>query len=201
VRDNLMGFIAAGHETTAYALAWAVWTIASHPPTRRRLLAEVEEVTGGGPIGEEHVARLPFTLQVVREVMRLFPSVGVARAAARDTRIAGYRLRRGTPLLIATYALHRLPSRWERPHEFDPGRFAHGLPPAGDGLVYLPFGAGPRVCMGAAFATTELVVALATLVRGAELAVAPSPPVTIDARLGTTMSRTGLWVVPGRVTV
>jgi cytochrome P450 len=199
MRDNLMGFIAAGHETTAYALAWAVWTVASHPPTRARLLAEVDEVTGGGPVGEEHVARLRFTLQVVREVMRLFPSVGVARAAARDTQAAGYRMRRGAPLLIATYALHRLPSRWERPEQFAPDRFADGLPPAGEGLTYLPFGAGPRVCMGAAFATTELVVALATLVRGAELIPAPSPPVEISTRLGTTMSSSGLWVVPGRI--
>jgi cytochrome P450 len=200
VRDNLMGFIAAGHETTAYALAWAVWTVASHAPTRRRLLEEVQQVTGGAAIVEEHVARLRFTAAVVREVIRLFPSVGVARAAARDTRIGGYRLRRGAPLLIATYALHRLPSRWPEPHRFDPDRFADGAAPgAGPGLAYLPFGAGPRVCMGAAFATTELVVALATLVRGAELTRAPAPAVAVSARLGTTMSTTGLWVVPERL--
>jgi cytochrome P450 len=193
VRDNLMGFIAAGHETTAYALAWAVWTVASHPPTRRRLLAEVEEVTGGGAVAEEHVARLRFTAQVVREVMRLFPTVAVARAAARETRIGSYRLRRGAPLLIATYALHRLASHWERPHVFDPDRFAGTSPPAGGGLTYLPFGAGPRVCMGAAFANAELVVALATLARGAELVPAAFPPVALSARLGTTISATGLW--------
>jgi cytochrome P450 len=199
LRDNLMGFIAAGHETTAYALAWCVWTVASHAPTRRRLLQEVEEVTGGNPVGEAHVAKLLFTAQVVREVMRLFPVTGVARAAVATTRIGGYRIRRGAPLLVAIYALHRLPSRWENPHVFDPHRFASGGPPPGPGLAYVPFGAGPRICMGAAFALTELVVALATLVRGAELITAPSPPVTLDARLGTTVSATGLWAVPDRV--
>jgi cytochrome P450 len=76
LRDNLMGFIAAGHETTAYALAWALWVVASHASTRERMLQEIEEVTSGGPVGEEHVDRLRFTHQVVREVMRLFPTVG-----------------------------------------------------------------------------------------------------------------------------
>ncbi|HZG47419.1 MAG TPA: cytochrome P450, partial [Allosphingosinicella sp.] len=169
VRDNLMGFISAGHETTAYALAWALWIVASHPPTRQCLLQEVEQVTGGAPIGEEHVEQLRFTAQVVKETSRLFPTVGVARAAERDTSIAGFSVRRNAPVLIAIYALHRLPSHWDRPHLFDPDRFGDGAAPRGVGVLYLPFGAGPRVCMGAAFASTELVVALATLVRGAEL--------------------------------
>jgi len=200
VRDNLMGFIAAGHETTAYALSWSLWTVASHLPTRRRLLQEVQEVTGGAPVAEEHVARLRFTAQVVREVTRLFPIVGVARAAvAGATRIGGYRLRAGSPLLVAVYALHRLASHWTRPEAFDPDRWAQGATSPGPGLAYLPFGAGPRVCMGAAFATTELVVALATLVRGAELLPVASRPVELDARLGTTMSRSGLWAVPDRI--
>jgi cytochrome P450 len=199
IRDNLMGFIAAGHETTAYALAWAVWTVASHAPTRRRVLEEVQAVAGGGVVGEEHVAQLRFTAQVVREVTRLFPIVGVARAAVSDTQLGGFRVRRGAPVLVAIYALHRLTSRWSRPHDFDPDRFADGGAPGGPGLTYLPFGAGPRVCMGAAFASTELVVALATLARGAELVPAPSARVALDARLGTTMSRSGLWATPSRV--
>lgn len=198
LRDNLMGFIAAGHETTAYALAWSLWVVASDPSTRERMLREIAEVTGGEPIGEEHVDRLRFTTQVVREVTRLFPTVGVARAAPHPTRVGGWRVARGAPVLIAIYALHRLTSRWEDPCSFNPDRFAGGAPTSGDGIFYLPFGAGPRVCMGAAFAMTELVVALATLVRGAELVPTPPQP-HLGVRLGTVMSTSGLWAVPSRL--
>ena len=198
LRDNLMGFIAAGHETTAYALAWALWVVASHAPTRERMLQEIEGVTGGGPVGEEHVDRLRFTHQVVREVMRLFPTVGVARASPRTTQVGGWRVPRGAPVLIAIYALHRLPDLWEDPYRFNPDRFAGGTPGTGDGIFYLPFGAGPRVCMGAAFAMAELVVALATLVRGAEL-VPVSPQPELGVRLGTVISTCGLWSVPSRL--
>jgi cytochrome P450 len=198
LRDNLMGFIAAGHETTAYALAWALWVVASHAPTRERMLQEIEGVTGGGPVGEEHVDRLRFTHQVVREVMRLFPTVGVARASPRTTQVGGWRVPCGAPVLIAIYALHRLPDLWEDPYRFNPDRFAGGTPGTGDGIFYLPFGAGPRVCMGAGFAMTELVVALATLVRGAEL-VPVSPQPELGVRLGTVISTCGLWSVPSRL--
>jgi cytochrome P450 len=201
VRDNLMGFIAAGHETTAYALAWALWVVGSHRPTRERLLQEVAAVTGGGPVEEEHVERLVFTAQVIREVMRLYPTVGVARAAPHRTQVGGWTVSAGAPVLVAVYALHRLASRWEDPYGFDPDRFSGGVPQGGKGICYLPFGAGPRVCMGAAFAMTELVVALATLVRGAELVPAPERPVALGVRLGTVYSTSGLWASPTRLQV
>lgn len=197
LRDNLVGFIAAGHETTAYALSWALWLVASHPPTRERLLAEIAAVAGAAPIAAEHLGRLSFTRQVIQETMRLYPAaVAIARAAAHDTSLGGHRLKRGMPIMVAVYALHRQASLWEDPDAFDPDRFSsecHAQRPPG---AYLPFGAGPRVCMGAAFAMTELTVVLATLVRGATLLPDAARPVRVGVRLGGVVSTSGLWVTP-----
>lgn len=193
VRDNLLGFIAAGHETSARALAWALWLVASHGPTEARILAEVESVAGAGPIEADHLDRLVFTRRVVQETMRLYPgAIAIARQAARDTTIGGRAVRRGTLVTIAVYALHRRSDYWPDPDAFDPDRFAPercaGRPP----LAYQPFGAGPRICMGAAFAMTELVVALATLVRGARIVPDPAHRVEVGVRIGATVANNGL---------
>ena len=197
LRDNLVGFIAAGHETSTYALSWALWLVASHGATRDRLLAEIKAVAGDDPIGGEDVERLIFTRQVIEETMRLYPAaVAIVRAAAGDTQVAGHRLRRGAPVMVAVYALHRLADVWDQPDAFDPARFGPERRAGRPEGAYLPFGAGPRVCMGAAFAMTELIVALATLVRGSVLIPNPSRPVRPGVRLGGVVSTTGLWVTP-----
>jgi cytochrome P450 len=196
-RDNLMGFIAAGHETTAFALSWALWITAVHAPTRHRLLAEIKAVTQGGPVEGAHLDRLHFTRQVIQEAMRLYPAaVAITRAAMRDTELGGYSIRRGAPILVAIYALHRLADFWELPHAFDPDRFEPGSRAGRSPGLYLPFGAGPRSCMGASFATTELMVALATLVRGARLQPDAGRPPQIAIRLGGVVARNGLWATP-----
>jgi cytochrome P450 len=167
LRDNLLGFILAGHETSAVTLGWALWLAASHAPTTRRLRAEVEAVTGGAPIGPEHLEQLVFTRQLVQETLRLYPpGYQLTRVCVRDTEIDGRRIRVGTRILIPVYALHRHRKYWPDPDAFDPDRFAPGAPPP-DRHLYLPFGAGPRICLGAAFAMTELVTVLATLIRAA----------------------------------
>ena len=197
LRDNLMGFIAAGHETTAYALAWASWLVASHPDVRDRLLAEIHDVTGGAPVEGGHLDRLVFARQIIQEAMRLYPAaVAISREAARDTEIGGHRLRRGALVLVAVYALHRLPGYWERPEAFDPGRFAPGAQAKPMAGLYLPFGAGPRSCMGAAFAATELVVALATLVRAFRLEPDSARPPRLAVRMGGAVAGGGLWAIP-----
>ena len=195
LRDNLIGFIAAGHETSANALAWALWLVARHPATERRLLAEVEAVAGEVPIGPDHLEQLTFTRQVIQETMRLYPgAVALARTAARDTAVGGHPIKRGTLVSIAVYALHRRPDLWDDPDAFDPDRFAPGRRADHPAFAYQPFGAGPRVCMGAAFAMTEMVTALAVLVRGARLTPDPSRPVRVGTRMGALVAPNGLWV-------
>jgi cytochrome P450 len=171
--DNLLGFIMAGHQTSSVALTWSIYLAASHAPTAARLLAEAAEVVGQGPIGAAHVEQLVFTRQVVSEALRLYPpGFQLYRVCLRPVAIGDHKLRPGDKVLIPVYALHRHRRFWRDPDAFVPGRFAPGEPTP-DRRIYMPFGAGGRSCLGAAFAMTELVVMLATLMRGAEFAVKP----------------------------
>lgn len=196
LRDNLLGFVAAGTDTSSFALCWALWLVAHHPQVEARLLAEIAAVAGTAPIAPEHVAQLRYTRQVIRETQRLYPgAVALARTAARDTTLGGRKVRRGTLIQIATYALHRRADLWNDPERFDPDRFADGAPAPPPG-VYHPFGAGPRICMGAAFAMTEMTVALASLVRAIRLADDPARPLRLGVRLGALVSEGGMWMIP-----
>lgn len=174
LRDNLLGFIVAGHQTSSVALTWSVFLASQHAPTAARLRAEVAEVAGRASIGPEHVERLVFTRQVVSEALRLYPpAFQLYRVCVRETRVGGHRFSPGDKVLIPIYALHRHRRWWSQPDVFDPDRFAPGQP-LPDRYLYMPFGAGGRVCLGAAFAMTELVVMLATLMRGANFTVDPN---------------------------
>lgn len=175
LRDNIITFISAAHETTALALTWALYLISQHPPTEERLLAEVRSVAGDNPIGAEHVERMSFTRQVVQETMRLFPPVAILpRAAERDTVIGGVSVQAGTTLLIPIYALHRHRLLWTDPDVFDPDRFSPDKMAGRHKFSYLPFGGGPRICIGLSFAMIEATAMLATFVRGARFSHDPA---------------------------
>ncbi len=164
--DNLLTFVVAGHETTANALTWALWLLANDPAATERLVNEVKAVCGGGAIGAEHVEGLVFTKQVVQEAMRLFPPAPVIpRYAAEACELGGLSIPANTAVFISVYAIHRHKNLWEHPQAFDPDRFAPEKAKALPRGAYLPFGAGPRICIGAAFATIEAVVVLASLMR------------------------------------
>jgi cytochrome P450 len=123
--DNLLGFIMAGHETTARTLTWALFLVATHPKTADRILDEVISVAGGQAMGADHVSRLIFTRQVISEAQRLYPGAfQLTRVAQRDTILAGETVAAGTRIIIPTYALHRHKKYWTNPHSFDPDRFA-----------------------------------------------------------------------------
>ena len=194
--DNLLGFIVAGHETSALALTWSIYLASAHAPTAERLRAEVNAVAGEAPIGPGHVEQLVFTRQVISEAMRLYPgALQLYRICTRPTELAGRAMTPGDRIVIPVYALHRHSRYWRDPHVFNPDRFAPGEP-APDRHVYMPFGAGPRICLGAAFAMTELVVVLATLMRGADFSVAtgykvwPSGGLTLRPERGLPMIAT-----------
>ena len=171
---NLLTFIGAGHETSAVALTWSLWLLAKDQEAQGRVLDEVRAVAGDDAIEARHIEGLGFTGQVLEEAMRLYPPVAVvARQAVTDTVLGDYRVKAGTHVSVPTFALHRHRQLWDGPNAFDPDRFAPDRVKARSRYIHLPFGAGPRVCIGAGFAMIESAIILATLVRAFRFRTVP----------------------------
>jgi cytochrome P450 len=169
--DNLLTFYLAGHETTARALTWTLYLLARAPEWAAALEAEITEVTRGAAVTGEHIERLVLVQQVLKEAMRLYPPVPMmSRQAVRDTTLDGVRVAAGDSIVIPIYAIHRHARRWRDPDAFDPTRFAPANESAIHRYQYLPFGAGPRICIGMAFAMVEATAVLATLLQHARFA-------------------------------
>lgn len=184
--DQLGVFFLAGHETTASSLTWAFYLLSQRPEFAERIRAEVAEVVGDGPVLLEHTKRLPFVRNFFREVLRLYPPITfLPRVAGKDTVIGDRNVPRGTMLMIAPWSMHRHVKLWEQPDRFDPDRF---LPENESRHVpgsYLPFGSGPRICVGAAFATIETALIIARLVRRFDFETLQPETVRPYARLTT----------------
>ena len=160
LRDNLLTFIVAGHETTALTLAWALYLMAFDPEVQERAAAEAQAVLGDRPAAAADVEQLPYITRIVQETLRLYPPAAfLSRTAQAADRLCGREVLPGDTVMLPIYALHRHHLLWDRPDAFDPDRFL--TPP--DRFAFLPFGAGPRICIGAAFALQEAVIILATL--------------------------------------
>ena len=179
--DNLLTFYLAGHETTARALAWTLYLLARFPEWSEKLSSEVRAATGGAPVEGRHIDRLVLVHQVIKESMRLYPPVPLmSRQAAVDTALAGHPVRAGTSVVMPIYAIHRHARRWENPDAFDPERFAPEHEAKIARYQYMPFGAGPRICIGRAFAEIEAAAMLATLLQHARFEpVAGHEPVPV----------------------
>jgi cytochrome P450 len=170
VRANIATFIAAGHETTANTLAWCLFLLGFAPSWRERLERELDEVLGGGELSPERLPRLAVTRAVVEEALRLYPPApSITRQPIGEDRIAGEKVDRRTRVVISPWILHRHLGLWERPAHFDPSRFLPGARDSIDRFAYLPFGAGPRICIGASFALQEAVIMLAAICRNFRL--------------------------------
>jgi cytochrome P450 len=178
ITDNLLTFVAAGHETTALGLAWTFDLLSRNPDCAARALAEIESVTAGGALKPEHVAKLAYTRQVFQEAMRLYPPAPIiARVTTRPFNVGNSPAPIGSMIYIPIYALHRHRMLWDQPDQFDPDRFAPEPSKARHRYAYLPFGGGPRICIGSAFAMMEGVALLATLLRAVRLtSLADQPP-------------------------
>jgi cytochrome P450 len=173
VRANIVTFIGAGHETTANALSWSLYLLSQAPDVRERVEREVDAVLGERAPAPDDLARLVFTRAVIDEAVRLYPPVPfMSRAALREDRIGNMRIPKGSLVVAAPWVLHRHRLLWEAPEAFDPDRFLPERRAAIDRFAYLPFGAGPRVCIGASFALQEAVIVLASIVRAARLDLA-----------------------------
>lgn len=158
--DQVATMILAGHETTATALFWSLYLLSLDPATQEHLAEEVR----GAADGPLDIERLKFTRAVIDETLRLYPPAFlIARAAAGPDSVAGDLIRKGDIILIAPWLLHRHEKLWHEPNAFIPSRFMPPSPPP-DRYAYLPFGVGPRVCIGAHFAITEATLALAKLI-------------------------------------
>lgn len=162
LRDNLLTFIVAGHETTALSLSWALYLLAFDPAIQDRARAEVQSVLQGRAATGEDVANLPFVRCIIDEALRMYPPAAiVSRTALEADTLCGRDIHPGDTVMIPIYALHRHEMLWDDPDAFRPDRFADRK--AIDRYAYLPFGDGPRICIGASFAIQEAVIILATL--------------------------------------
>ena len=161
---NMQFFIVAGHETTALALSWALYLLSTHPSIQDRAAAEARAVLGDRATTAADLDALAFIRQVLDEAMRLFPPVGLlARTAIDHDVVSGREVRPGEILFLAIYALHRHQMFWDRPNDFDPDNFALDKVKERHRYLHMPFGAGPRVCVGANFAMMQAQIILATL--------------------------------------
>lgn len=193
-RADLMVFLNAGHDTTATTMAYALWQLGLNAELQDRVAAEVAAL-GERPLTSADVKELPFTVQVIHEAMRLFPPAPVVgRLSMRDVVVDGVVVPEGYNVLVGIYAIHRDPALWSDPLRFDPDRFAPERMRSIDRWQFLPFGGGPRSCIGDHFAMLETTLGLASIVRAATIeSLRPEFPV----RLASTMTAGG--PVPVRV--
>jgi len=175
--DQVATLIAAGHETTGVALFWSLYLVAAAPAVQERLAAEVAALELGPDAADEILPRLVYTRAVVHEALRLYPpAYAIVRQARRDDSVDGIEVPAGSIVFIAPWVLHRHRRLWVQPDVFDPARFLPGMP-APDRFTYLPFGIGPRVCIGAQFALTEATLVLAAMIKAFAIERADDNPV------------------------
>ncbi len=166
IRDNLITFFLAGHETTAIGLSWAFYLLALHPDIDARLYNGLRAGVGDRPLSADDLDSIRYAQQVFEEAMRLYPPVPMFnRVAAEDDDVAGHAVPKGAHIFISPYVLHRHRQLWERPNDFDPDRFAPDAAASRHRFQYLPFNAGPRACVGLNFALMEGAMAIAALAR------------------------------------
>jgi cytochrome P450 len=195
VRDEMVTLLIAGHETVASALTWAWHLLVGAPAAYDRLVAEVDEVLGSRPAELADLASLPWTRAVVDEALRLYPPAWILtrRVATQDV-LAGYQVPVGSLVLISTYALHRDPALWPDADQFRPERWCSGASDPVPRWAYVPFGAGPRQCIGKDFALVEATLMLATLVQRLTVRRPTGSADPHVEALVTLRPRGGLWL-------
>jgi cytochrome P450 len=164
IRDQMLTLFIAGHDTSTAALTWSLFLLASHPQVLARVKNEIEREAGKDIPCLAVVNRLDYLEMVIKESLRLYPPIHIGnRVAAKEILFQGYRIPEGTRVVYSIYLTHRHPGYWTRPDEFIPERFDNQLNPKPVPYSYLPFGGGPRNCIGMAFAMVELKLVLARI--------------------------------------
>ncbi len=195
LRDEVASIYLAGHETTAITLTWAFYLLHEHPEIKERLWSEIETELGGEAPSYDAIPRLAFTRAIVDETLRLYPPVHVfSRQALGEDALSGNRIPKGSFMTISTWVLHRHKLLWENPEVFDPDRFMPDRSSSVRPFSYIPFGAGPRICMGKHFGLMEAVLLLALFAQRYDFTLRPGHPVeplgrmTLRPHLGMPMT-------------
>jgi cytochrome P450 len=195
LRDQIITMLIAGHETTASSLAWTFYLLSRHPWAWQRLRDEVDQVLGGRLPTHADLPRLVWTRTLFEESLRLYPPVWlIPRRAVNADEVGGYHIPAGSDVLISPYVLHRHPKYWEQPDIFLPERFSGGQPENRHRYIYLPFGAGPRICVATSFAVMEALLILTMVTQKYRLEfvpnfkVVPEPLLTLRFRNGLHMT-------------
>ena len=188
LRDELITILLAGHETTASTLSWTWYLLSTHPEAEAALHAEAVEVLGDRTPGHEDLARLPYTTTVIQEAMRLYPPVwGLTRRSLAADVVGGYRVPAGADVMISPYTLHRHPGFFPDPDQFRPERFATSTAVTTHRYAYIPFGAGPRVCVGSHLGMMEATLIAAMVARDFRFELAagarPQPEAMLSLRV------------------
>jgi cytochrome P450 len=191
LRDEVMTFVLAGHETTAVALSWIWYLLGRHPEIEQRLRDEVAAAVGSRVPTADDLPALRYVRMVVDEAMRLYPPVwAFGRQAVSEDEVGGYRIAAGTPVNLAVWCTHRHPEFWPDPDRFDPERFAPQRAAARHRFAYLPFSGGPRQCIGNEFAQMEAVLLVTMMTQRYRIALA-DPERTIEPDVKVTIRPRG----------
>jgi cytochrome P450 len=198
VRDEALTMLMAGHETTANALAWTLYLLAKHPAVEARLVQEIAEVVGENPVSATHVPQLPYLEKVSKEALRVYPPVWLmGRTPVEPVMVGDFTISPSANIILSPYVIHRNPRYFPDAEVFDPDRF--DTEPVR--YSYLPFGAGPHVCIGQSFAMLELALVVTTIIQRFRLHVddafvaEPDPMMTLRPKGGlpmTLIAREGL---------
>ncbi|WP_230646890.1 cytochrome P450 [Bradyrhizobium sp. Leaf401] len=198
VRDEVVTTLVAGHETTAQALTWTWYLLSQNPNAEAQLTNELDTVLGARPLRFEDLSNLPWTRMIIEEAMRLYPPLhAIPRQPIADDVVMGKQIRRGSTVLVVPWLLHRNPTIWSEPEVFNPMRFSPQQSGERSRFSYIPFGTGPRVCLGARLALTETMVILATLARQYRLHLKPDHVVEAQGLL-TTRPKNGMVMIMAR---
>jgi cytochrome P450 len=174
LRDEVNTILMVGHETSSVTVTWALYLLTQHPDVRRRLVADLDQVLAGAEPDVECLERLPYLDLFVHESLRYLPSVPfILRQAVKEDRLGGYRVRAGSTVCISPWVTHRHPEFWPEPGRFDPLRFAEFDRHRAHRCAYIPFGAGPRTCIGEFMAQLEVKILLIKILQRYEFELAP----------------------------
>ncbi len=199
LRDQLMTFMLAGHETTASSLAWSFYLLAQHPEIEAKVREEVQSVLGDREPTGEDLRRLTYTAMVFKETQRLYPPVWMLdRVPTRDVQFGEHHIPAGSFIFVSAYINHRLPAYWENPEAFMPERFSPEQAKQRPAYAYFPFGGGQRICIGNHFAEMEAVIILAMTLRKFHLSLIPGQSIEVTPKL-TLRSKSGIHMNINRI--